>query len=73
MIDNIILIVFGTLSTIALIVGILSFRLAMKYAKRNDKEMKMITWTIVGLGGFIFAAVSWAYFLFPIVFARLFN
>lgn len=73
MIDNIILLVFGFLSTAALVVGIVSFRIAMKCARRNVQEMKMITWTIVGLGGFIFAAVSWAYFLLPILSARLFR
>lgn len=72
MLDNIILVVAGILSTVGLIVGTLSFRFAMKHARKEDQEMKMISWTIVGMAGFVFSAVSFVYFILPILIARYF-
>jgi hypothetical protein len=69
--DNIILIVFGPLSVLALGLGIASFWMATKHAKRPNGEGKMITWAIVGLAGFIFSLTSFVYFILPILVARL--
>ena len=70
--DNLLLIIFGTLSTLALGVGILGVYLAMKAAKKNDGEVKMALWSVVALAGFTVAGMSWAYFLIPILLNRLF-
>lgn len=69
--DNIILIIFGPLCTLALGLGIFSFLRATKHARRPDGEGKMITWAIIGLAGFVFSLVSFVYFLLPIIIARL--
>lgn len=70
--DNILLVVFGGLSTLALAVGVVAFTLALKYAKKKDGEGKMIAWAIVGLAGIVFSGMSWAYFLIPILIKRYF-
>ncbi|MBM4169660.1 MAG: hypothetical protein FJ215_10990 [Ignavibacteria bacterium] len=72
MLDDIILLVVGILSIGGLTLGALSFRIAMKHARKGDQEMKMISWTILGMGGFIFSAVSFVYFILPILLARYF-
>ena len=69
--DNMILIVMGTLSALALALGVVSFRMAIKHAKRKEGEGKMVTWAIVGLAGFVFSTVSFVYFILPILIARL--
>ncbi len=70
--DNILLIIFGVLSTIALAIGALGVYLAMKNAKKNDSELKMVFWAVVALAGFTFGGMSWAYFIIPILANRLF-
>ncbi|MBI2619479.1 MAG: hypothetical protein HYW57_05305 [Ignavibacteriales bacterium] len=47
--DNLLLLVFGVLSTLALTVGGFSFYMAVRYAKKPDGEMKMVAWALVGL------------------------
>ena len=71
--DNLLLVVFGVLSTLALAFGILSFALAVRYAKKKEGELKMVAWAVAGLTGFVFAGMSWAYFLIPILLHRLFR
>ncbi|MEX1138114.1 MAG: hypothetical protein WEF53_02055 [Bacteroidota bacterium] len=70
--DNILLIVFGTLSALSLIAGGFAFSMAVKYAKKPDGELKMAIWAILGMAGLVFAGVSWAYFLIPIFINRIF-
>jgi len=70
--DNILLIIFGILSTIGLTIGIISFSLAVKHAKKPDGELKMALWAVLGMGGLVFAGMCWAYFLIPIIINRLF-
>lgn len=70
--DNILLIVFGILSAIGLLLGVVSFGLAMKHAKKPDGELKMALWAIAGLGGLVLAGMSWAYFLIPIIINKVF-
>jgi heme/copper-type cytochrome/quinol oxidase subunit 3 len=70
--DNILLIVFGILSSIGLFVGGIALYLAMKNAKKKDGELMMAFWAFVALAGLTFAGMSWAYFIIPILANRLF-
>jgi heme/copper-type cytochrome/quinol oxidase subunit 3 len=70
--DKLLLIIFGILSTIALLVGCLAVYLALKNARKKDGELMMVFWAVVALAGFTFAGMSWAYFLIPILINRLF-
>lgn len=70
--DSILLIVFGILSTAALLVGGLGIYFAMQNARKKEGEMKMVFWAVVALAGLTFAGMSWAYFLIPILANRLF-
>jgi heme/copper-type cytochrome/quinol oxidase subunit 3 len=70
--DNLLLIIFGILSTIALLIGCLAIYLAVKNAKKKDSELMMVFWAVIALAGLTFAGMSWAYFLIPILINRLF-
>ncbi len=70
--DSILLIVFGTLSAVALLVGGLAIYFAMQNARKKDAELKMVFWAVVALAGLTFAGMSWAYFIIPILANRLF-
>jgi heme/copper-type cytochrome/quinol oxidase subunit 3 len=70
--DKMLLIVFGILSTIALLVGCLAIYFAVKSAKKKDGELIMVFWAVIALAGLTFAGMSWAYFLIPILVNRLF-
>jgi heme/copper-type cytochrome/quinol oxidase subunit 3 len=70
--DNFLLMVFGILSTLALLVGGLAVYFAMKSAKKPDGELMMAFWSVVALAGLTFAGMSWAYFIIPILSNRLF-
>jgi heme/copper-type cytochrome/quinol oxidase subunit 3 len=70
--DNLLLIIFGILSTIALLIGCLAIYLAVKNAKKKDGELMMVFWAVIALAGLTFAGMSWAYFLIPILANRLF-
>jgi len=70
--DNLLLIVFGILSTIGLLVGGLAIYLAMQSAKKKDGELMMAFWAFTALAGLTFAGMSWAYFIIPILSNRLF-
>jgi heme/copper-type cytochrome/quinol oxidase subunit 3 len=70
--DKILLIVFGIISTIALLVGCLAIYFAVKNAKKQDGELMMVFWAVLALAGLTFAGMSWAYFLIPILANRLF-
>jgi hypothetical protein len=72
MLDNIILVIFSIFSSVALVVGFFGFWMALKASKRKDTELKMFAWAVLGLAGFVFSLVSFAYFLLPILTARLF-
>ncbi|HAL55224.1 MAG TPA: hypothetical protein DCP63_01780 [Bacteroidetes bacterium] len=71
--DNILLIVFGTLSILSLAFGGLCLFLAVQNAKKKDAEVRMALWSIGALAGLVFAGMSWAYFLIPIIVNRLFK
>ena len=71
--DNILLIVFGVLSALALAFGGLCLYLAVKNAKKPEGELKMALWSFGALAGLVFAGMCWAYFLIPIIINRLFS
>lgn len=71
--DNILLIVFGTLSAIGLVVGGLGVYFAVQNAKKNESELKMAFWAVVALAGLTFTGMSWAYFIIPILANHLFR
>jgi len=70
--DNILLLIFGILSTLALLVGCLAIYFAVKNARKKDGELMMVFWAVIALAGLTFAGMSWAYFLIPILVNRLF-
>ena len=70
--DKLLLIVFGILSTLALLIGCLAIYLAVKNARKKDGELMIVFWAVVALAGLTFAGMSWAYFLIPILINRLF-
>jgi hypothetical protein len=71
--DNILLIAFGTASTLALIGACFAIYFAVKNAKKKEGEIKMALWSFVALAGFVFAGMCWAYFLIPIIINHLFR
>lgn len=71
--DRILLIVFGTLSTLGLLVGALGVYFAMKSARKQDGEIGMALWSMAALAGFTVAGMCWAYFLVPILMNHLSN
>jgi len=73
MLDSIILTVFGVLSPLALLVGVFAFWRAVRASKRKESELTIFAWSALGLAGFVFSFVSFAYFLLPILSARLFD
>ena len=69
--DNILLIVFGILSLLALLIGCVAVSFAMKSARKSDGELKMAFWAFVALAGFTFGGMCLAYFIIPIVLNHL--
>jgi heme/copper-type cytochrome/quinol oxidase subunit 3 len=70
--DNLLLIIFGALSTLALAFAALCLVFAVKSAKKKDAEVQMALWSFGALAGFTFAGMCWAYFLIPILANKLF-
>ncbi|MDP2885101.1 MAG: hypothetical protein Q8P51_08805 [Ignavibacteria bacterium] len=71
--DNILLIVFGTLSAIGLIVSVLCLAFAVKNAKKPEGELKMAFWSFGALAGLVFSGMCFAYFILPILFNHWFR
>jgi len=69
--DNFLLIVFGTISAIALLAGIIGVYFALQTAKKNESEIKMAMWSVLALAGFTVAGMSLAYFIIPILWNHL--
>ncbi|MBN1398167.1 MAG: hypothetical protein JXA06_09085 [Bacteroidetes bacterium] len=70
--DSLLLIVFGTISSVCFVIGSIAIYLALKNAKREDSELMMAFWSVVALAGFTFAGMSLAYFIIPILSNRYF-
>lgn len=71
--DNILLIVFGTLSVLGLAFGGLSLYFAIQQAKKKDGEVKMAFWAFGTLAGLVLAGMSFAYFIIPILLHHFFR
>jgi uncharacterized integral membrane protein len=71
--DNIILLVFGTLSAIGVLFAVICLVFAMKNAKRPEGELKMAFWSFGALAGLVFAGMSFAYFVIPILLNQWFK
>lgn len=71
--DNILLIVFGTLTFISLAFGGMCLYFAVQNAKKPDSEIKMAFWSFGALAGLVFAGMCSAYFLIPIIANHLFR
>jgi heme/copper-type cytochrome/quinol oxidase subunit 3 len=69
--DNILLIVFGTLSLLAIAIGGLAISLAMKNARKNGSELRMLFWAFLALAGLSFGGMCLAYFVIPILLNHL--
>jgi uncharacterized integral membrane protein len=67
------LIVFGTLSAIGIIFATLCLVFAVKNAKRSEGELKMAFWSFGALAGLVFAGMSFAYFVIPILINHWFS
>jgi hypothetical protein len=67
MLDRIILIVFGAMSTLAILFGILSVMMAVRAARKKDAEIAMVFWAFGALAGFTAGGMMWAYFLIPVL------
>jgi hypothetical protein len=71
--DNILLIVFGSLTAVGLLFGGLGLALAVRSARKPDGELKMAFWSFVALAGLTFSGMCTAYFLLPILANHLFR
>ena len=71
--DNILLVVFGTLSAIGLSFGSLCTWMAIRAAKANkkDADVAMALWSIGAVAGLAVGSMSFAYFVLPILWDRL--
>lgn len=65
--DNILLIVFGTISGIGLIVAMVCLVFAVQSAKKSEGELKMALWSFGALAGLVLSGMSFAYFIIPIL------
>ena len=71
--DNILLIVFGTLSALGVVFAALCLVFAVKNAKKPEGELKMAFWSFGALAGLVFAGMSFAYFVIPILLNQWFK
>lgn len=65
--DNILLIVFGTISGLGLIAAMVCLVFAVKSAKKPEGELKMALWSFGALAGLVLSGMSFAYFIIPIL------
>lgn len=69
--DSVVFTLFITLSLLSLLAGSAGAYLAYKNSHRMENELKMVFWGIVAVGGFVFGALCWAWFLIPIIINHL--
>ncbi len=65
--DSIVFTVFGMLSGVSLIAGIVAGYFAYKYSADEKTELRMVFWGIVSIAGLTFGGLIWAWFLIPII------
>jgi hypothetical protein len=71
--DNMLLIVFGTLCAFGIFIAGICLVFAVKNAKKPEGELKMAFWSFGALAGLVFAGMSFAYFIVPILLNHWFN
>ena len=69
--DFILTMVFGTLTLLALLFGLMSLYFALRNARKKDGELAMAFWAVGALAGLSFAGMALAYFLIPIALNHL--
>ena len=67
------LIVFGTLSAGGVILAAICLAFAVSNAKKPEGELKMAFWSFGALAGLVFAGMSFAYFVVPILLNQWFK
>jgi hypothetical protein len=66
--DLILLIAFGTVTTVTLGIAIWCWRNALRQARRPDGELPMFFWALGMFAALIVSGLSMAYILIPILF-----
>ena len=66
--DLILLIAFGTVTTVTLAIAIWCWRNALRQARRPDGELPMFFWALGMFAALIVSGLSLAYILIPILF-----
>jgi len=66
--DLILLIAFGTVTTVTLGIAIWCWRNALRQARRPDGELPMFFWALGMFAALIVSGLSLAYILIPILF-----
>jgi uncharacterized integral membrane protein len=67
------LLVFGILTATGVVFAALCLVFAVKNAKKPEGELKMAFWSFGALAGLVFAGMSFAYFVIPILLNHWFN
>lgn len=65
--DQIVFSVFGILSGLSILFGVVCAFFAYKYSERAETELKMVFWGIGAVAGLVFGGLIWAWFLIPII------
>jgi hypothetical protein len=65
--DSILFPVILAISTLSILFGLLCFYFAYRAALKFTSEIAMVIWACCGLGGIVFGAMCWGYFLIPII------
>jgi hypothetical protein len=69
--DNILFLVFGSISALSIILGSVCLYIAYRYSIKFTHETKMVLWATAGIAGIVFGTLCWAYFLIPIILNHL--
>lgn len=67
------LVVFGSLSAIGVVIAGVCLVFAVNNAKKPEGELKMAFWSFGALAGLVFAGMSFAYFVVPILINHWFS
>ena len=59
--------VFASLSALGVVIAVVCLVFAVKNAKKPEGELKMAFWSFGALAGLVFAGMSFAYFVIPIL------
>jgi hypothetical protein len=59
--------VFASLSALGVVIAVVCLVFAVRNAKKPEGELKMAFWSFGALAGLVFAGMSFAYFVIPIL------